>query len=343
MAGRAAGLARLPAAAASHAALRGAGAGAGTADGAADGAARAPPGAAALAARGAAAPAAAPPQGWAWPGGGVSSVSALPAAGRPRAFSSTSSGGDAAGAGASTSGGTTLLQRERGGGLGPSGRRLEPSADEVRAALAHCAQMVRGWGQAVPARGSGWGQRGTGPPAALAAAQCPASLANPRPRPRPPAPTPGPKVSQHDGESLAWVTLLPRDLRARVLALRAFNLEALLVGEAVRSKERAMAAIRWGEREATRSRLAACLLQVGLGRRSRTTAVTPSKPALPPPLPPWPRRFQWWRDAIGQLFSGAPPPAHPVLTALWAASKGAKLGRYRLRRIIDTREEEFMR
>ncbi|KAI8471363.1 MAG: isoprenoid synthase domain-containing protein [Monoraphidium minutum] len=104
-------------------------------------------------------------------------------------------------------------------------------------------------------------------------------------------------VSRHDAESLAWVALLPRDLRARVLALRAFGLELLLAGEAVRSKERALAAI----------------------------------------------RFQWWRDAVSQVFSGDAPPAHPVLTALWAVSREAKVGRYNLRRIIDAREEEFMR
>jgi hypothetical protein len=79
-------------------------------------------------------------------------------------------------------------------------------------------------------------------------------LKSPCPAPCRPAPAwPGPagpasQVSQHDAESLSWVTLLPKELRARVLALRAFHLEALLIGEAVRSKERAMAAIRWAGR-----------------------------------------------------------------------------------------------
>lgn len=32
-----------------------------------------------------------------------------------------------------------------------------------------------------------------------------------------------------------------------------------------------------------------------------------------------------------------------MLTALWAAGREAKLGRYHLKRIVDAREEEFMR
>lgn len=64
----------------------------------------------------------------------------------------------------------------------------------------------------------------------------------------PPTPTnhhpPGRQVSTHDSENLSWVTLLPKDLRARVIALRAFYIELLLAGEAVRSKERALGAIR---------------------------------------------------------------------------------------------------
>ncbi len=52
------------------------------------------------------------------------------------------------------------------------------------------------------------------------------------------------QVSQHDAEALSWAVHLPRELRARVLALRAFSLEVLMIGEAVKSKELAMAAIR---------------------------------------------------------------------------------------------------
>ncbi|GBF92775.1 hypothetical protein Rsub_05394 [Raphidocelis subcapitata] len=165
---------------------------------------------------------------------------------------SGSGSGEGSGSGSSGGGGgTTLLHGSGGGGGsgsgggGPSPRRLEPSAEEIRAAFAHCAQIV----------------------------------------------------SRHDPEALACAVHLPRDIRARALALRAFNIELLLAGEAVRSKERALAAI----------------------------------------------RFQWWRDALAQLSRGAPPPAHPVLTALWAASKEAKLSGYHFRRIIDAREEEFGR
>jgi phytoene/squalene synthetase len=46
---------------------------------------------------------------------------------------------------------------------------------------------------------------------------------------------------------------------------------------------------------------------------------------------------------VGQVFGGGPPPAHPVLTALWAVSKECKLSRYNLRRIVDAREEDFLR
>jgi hypothetical protein len=56
----------------------------------------------------------------------------------------SSSGSNGSGGGGG--GGTTLLRRDASGGggtLGPSGRRREPSAEEVRAAFSHCAHMVR--------------------------------------------------------------------------------------------------------------------------------------------------------------------------------------------------------
>ena len=210
--------------------------------------------------------------------GGAASTPLLPvlaaaaaASSTPRCFTAPAESGSSpsAQAAADTSGAERVLLRGRGGGssstgsssgdnsssssssssssgVGPSGRRLEPDAAEVRAAFEHCAQLV----------------------------------------------------AQHDAESLSWVAQLPRDLRARVLALRAFSLEALLAGERVRSQERALGAL----------------------------------------------RFQWWRDALAQLGApGALPPAHPVLTALWAAGRESKLARYNLRRIVDAREEEFTR
>jgi len=64
-----------------------------------------------------------------------------------RSFASTSSSSSSSDA--SDAGERTLL-RGRGSdgsgsssGVGPSGRKLEPSADEIRAAYSHCAQLVR--------------------------------------------------------------------------------------------------------------------------------------------------------------------------------------------------------
>lgn len=58
--------------------------------------------------------------------------------------------------------------------------------------------------------------------------------------------------------------------------------------------------------------------------------------ALTPPAPP--RRFQWWRDALCNLFDGRQPPAHPVLVALAAVHAQTPLSRYQLRRLLDNRE-----
>lgn len=165
------------------------------------------------------------------------------------------------------------------------------------------------------------------------------------------------QVGQHDGESLTWIAQLPRDLRARVIALRAFNLESLLIGEHVRSRERALAAIRCGLRVSVRFSLPQPLQAEGgveqhyqqsftttrqyytLTTHTHNITLAHTKPQTHTPI----HRFQWWRDTLSQLAGGSPPPAHPVLTALWAVGREAKLSRYNLRRIIDTREEEFLR
>jgi hypothetical protein len=55
---------------------------------------------------------------------------------------------------------------------------------------------------------------------------------------------PPPAHRQHDAENAIWVGQLRQPLRLRILALRAFNLETLLIGEAVKSKESAVMQIR---------------------------------------------------------------------------------------------------
>eukprot|EP00877_Chromochloris_zofingiensis_P009041 jgi/Chrzof1/4390/Cz14g11110.t1 len=52
-------------------------------------------------------------------------------------------------------------------------------------------------------------------------------------------------VRQYDHENFLWIIQLPKKLRAYILALRAFNLETLLIGENVKSKEPVMIQIRF--------------------------------------------------------------------------------------------------
>jgi phytoene/squalene synthetase len=155
--------------------------------------------------------------------------------------------------------------------------------------------------------------------------------------------------------------LLPKEERARLLALRALNVETLLVPSSA------------GRRHSSGGDEAAAMLRI---------------------------RYQWWRDAVrAAMVAGSgggggggggvqtvavaaqsstgerrssdgeeaeeegrsksssgvaagrarapttpPPPAHPVVTALWAAraSAGPRLHRYPLRRLIDAREREAL-
>lgn len=53
-------------------------------------------------------------------------------------------------------------------------------------------------------------------------------------------------------------------------------------------------------------------------------------------------RFQWWRDAINSAFKGR-APEQPTMTALAEVLRHRPLTRYRLQRIITTREEELLR
>ena len=54
-------------------------------------------------------------------------------------------------------------------------------------------------------------------------------------------------------------------------------------------------------------------------------------------------RFQWWRDAVNSTFQGKPPD-HPVMRALAGVfvEQGVQLTRYRLQKIISTREEMML-
>lgn len=54
-------------------------------------------------------------------------------------------------------------------------------------------------------------------------------------------------------------------------------------------------------------------------------------------------RYQWWRDAVNDTFQGKPPD-HPVMKALTGVfmDQGVQLTRYRLQKIISTREEMML-
>jgi NADH dehydrogenase [ubiquinone] 1 alpha subcomplex assembly factor 6 len=53
-------------------------------------------------------------------------------------------------------------------------------------------------------------------------------------------------------------------------------------------------------------------------------------------------RCQWWRDAINAAFKGD-APEQPVLTALQEVMRHVSLTRYRLQRMISTKEEDLLR
>ncbi|KAF8062035.1 NDUFAF6 [Scenedesmus sp. PABB004] len=136
-----------------------------------------------------------------------------------------------------------------------------PSAQEVRAAFEHCAQLVR----------------------------------------------------QHDPENFVWVVQLPQAVRLRVLALRAFNLESLLIAEQVKSREPLVLQIRYQWwRDAVG----------GLG----AAAAPPGHPVL----------TALWHAQHG----GAGGAAGGAAGGGGGGSSGFKLNRYQLRRILDAREQD---
>ena len=53
-------------------------------------------------------------------------------------------------------------------------------------------------------------------------------------------------------------------------------------------------------------------------------------------------RFQWWRDAVNSLFKGR-ASEQPTMSALAEIMQHRPLTRYRLQRIISTKEEEILR
>ncbi len=53
-------------------------------------------------------------------------------------------------------------------------------------------------------------------------------------------------------------------------------------------------------------------------------------------------RCQWWRDALNSAYKGK-APEQPTMTALAAVLKEHNLTRYRLQKIISTREENMLR
>jgi NADH dehydrogenase [ubiquinone] 1 alpha subcomplex assembly factor 6 len=161
-------------------------------------------------------------------------------------------------------------------------------------------------------------------------------------------------VRQHDPDSFAWAVLLPKEERARILALRALNVETLLIpSSAVRRSAgdgaQAMLRIRYQWwRDAVRAAMEAPAVAEAREdeeddgevetedddnqEEAGTTATTA-------PTPSASRRAR-----LSPKTTPPTPPAHPVVTALWAAraSAGPRLQRYPLRRLIDAREREAL-
>lgn len=55
-------------------------------------------------------------------------------------------------------------------------------------------------------------------------------------------------------------------------------------------------------------------------------------------------RFQWWRDAINALYKrDKPPPQQPTIMALAHVLQTHNITRYRLQKILSTREEDILR
>ena len=131
-----------------------------------------------------------------------------------------------------------------------------------------------------------------------------------------------------------------QELRAPVLALRAFNAETALIGEHAKSEPLVM--MRCQVREA-----AAGSPRPPARQQPSSAAGSPRQPARQQdsdgPTHLLLATPQWWRDAVNAAYKG-PPPEQPVATALAAAlAGGAGLTRYRLQRMVTTREEDLLR
>ena len=53
-------------------------------------------------------------------------------------------------------------------------------------------------------------------------------------------------------------------------------------------------------------------------------------------------RFQWWMDAISNLYKRQ-PPANPIFRALAYILQTQDFTRYRLKKIVETRRDDAMR
>jgi len=162
-------------------------------------------------------------------------------------------------------------------------------------------------------------------------------------------------VRQHDPENFAWAVLLPPDQRARVLALRALNVETILVPSAVRRSagEGAAAMLRiryqWW-RDAVRSAMEApALAEAGEESEEEEGAAATEDDDDDDGRDFQAERERRQRRRLRERRAASPgpapaPPAHPVVTALWAAraSAGPRLQRYPLRRLVDAREREAL-
>jgi NADH dehydrogenase [ubiquinone] 1 alpha subcomplex assembly factor 6 len=167
-------------------------------------------------------------------------------------------------------------------------------------------------------------------------------------------------VRQHDPDSFAWAVLLPKEERARVLALRALNVEALLVPTSAgrRSSGDGAAAMLRIRYQWWRDAVRAAMDAPAVAEAEAAAAAEEEEDAedLEADDDDEEEEEQEQEEQERGAAATTPPsaatrsrprplpPAHPVVTALWAAraSAGPRLQRYPLRRLIDAREREAL-
>ena len=122
-------------------------------------------------------------------------------------------------------------------------------------------------------------------------------------------------LRKYDGENFTWMVQLPTNLRRPVFALRAFNIESVLVGDQVQSKEGPLVSIRfqWW--------------------RDAVDAIFKGQGA---PKHPVVMALQSVIHEGPNQRTGTPEPSLPILTS------APQIKKYNLKRILDTRETDLL-